>query len=68
MAPRITTEDRLIDPDEAARILGTTAGTLSVWRCTSRYSLAYVKVGRRVRYRLFDIERFIEARTVCPTA
>ena len=24
--------------------------TLAVWRCTQRYALPYVKVGRKVRY------------------
>jgi excisionase family DNA binding protein len=49
---------------EAAEILGVTPGTLSVWRCTRRYPLPYVKVGRSVRYRMADLEAFIESRTV----
>jgi len=64
MKTKLTTDDRLIDPDEAAKILGTTPGTLSVWRCTKRYPLRYIRVGRRVRYRLADIEAFIESRAV----
>jgi len=54
----------LLDENRAAEILGITAGTLSVWRCTKRYDLKYVRVGRAIRYRLADIERFIESRTV----
>lgn len=57
-------EDRLIDPSDVAEMLGTTTGTLSVWRATRRYPLAYVKVGRSVRYRLSDVQAFIESRTV----
>jgi hypothetical protein len=53
-----------VDEKQAAEILGVTAGTLSVWRCTRRYPLPYVKIGRAVRYRMADIERFIESRTV----
>jgi predicted DNA-binding transcriptional regulator AlpA len=56
--------DRLLDADEAAKMLGTTTGTLSVWRCTQRYDLPWVKIGRRVRYRLSAIQRFVESRTV----
>jgi hypothetical protein len=54
----------LVDEKITAEILGVTAGTLSVWRCTRRYDLPYVKVGRAVRYRMEDIQRFIEQRTV----
>ena len=44
--------DRLINDAEAAEYLDTTTSTLAVWRCTGRYDLPYVKVGRNVRYRL----------------
>jgi hypothetical protein len=57
---------RLLNEDEAAAHLGVTPGTLSVWRCTKRYALAYIKCGRLVRYRLEDLERFIETRRVKP--
>lgn len=59
-----TKNDRLMDPAEVAELLGTTTGTLSVWRCTRRYHLPYVRVGRRVRYRRADVENFIAERTV----
>jgi len=54
----------LVDEKVAAEILGVTPGTLSVWRCTRRYNLDFVKVGRAVRYRVKDLERFISDRTV----
>jgi len=54
----------LVDEKVAAEILGVTAGTLSVWRCTRRYPLPYTKIGRAVRYRVEDLERFIHDRTV----
>lgn len=50
----------LLTPAEAAKILGVTIGTLAVWRCTARYPLSFVKIGRRVKYRLADINNFIE--------
>ena len=49
---------------QAANILGVTEDTLAVWRCTKRYPLSYIKIGRKVFYRLTDIEAFIESRTV----
>ena len=59
--------DTLMTPTETAERLGVTPGTLAVWRCARRYSLGYVKVGRCVRYRASEVERFIEAGTVEPT-
>jgi hypothetical protein len=36
---------RLLTEDEAADILGVTPQTLSVWRCTKRYPLPFIKAG-----------------------
>jgi len=54
----------LLTAQQTAELLGVNAGTLAVWRCTRRYDLPYVKCGRSVRYRLADIEAFIESRTI----
>ncbi|MBU4270380.1 MAG: helix-turn-helix domain-containing protein [Planctomycetes bacterium] len=54
----------LVDEKVASEILGLAPGTLSVWRCTRRYCLPYTKIGRAVRYRVEDLEQFIESRTV----
>jgi len=54
----------LLDEKQAAEILNVTPGTLSVWRCTRRYPIPYVKVGRAVRYRLSDLETYMQSRTV----
>jgi len=59
-------EDRLLTPEEAADRLRVTAGTLSVWRCTKRYPLPFVKVGSKIFYRTSAIEAFIAAREVQP--
>ena len=53
-----------INPKEAAKILGVSVDTLAVWRCTKRYPLTYIKMGRKVFYRASDLEKFIESRTV----
>jgi len=36
---------------------------LTVWRCTGRHNLPFVKVGRRVMYRREALDRWIDART-----
>ncbi len=56
--------DPLLSEAQAAEMLNVKPGTLSVWRCTRRYSLRYVKVGRYVRYRQSDIDAFLASRTV----
>lgn len=56
--------DPLLSEEQAANQLGVKPTTLQVWRSTKRYSLAYVKVGRCVKYRASAIEAFIASRTV----
>ena len=36
----------LLDEKQVAAILNVTPGTLSVWRCTRRYPIPYLKVRR----------------------
>ena len=48
----------LLTPAEVAERLGVSAATLATWRCTKRYPLSYVKVGRLVRYRITDLDAF----------
>jgi hypothetical protein len=57
----------LLTPTEVAVCLSTTEGTLSVWRCTGRYELNFVKCGRFVRYRAEDVLLFLERRTFSRT-
>lgn len=52
----------LLDEQQAAEHLNVSPGTLSVWRSTGRYCLPFVKVGRNVRYRLSDLDAWINER------
>jgi hypothetical protein len=54
-----------LSPAETANILGVTKGTLAVWRCTKRYYLPFVRIGRKVFYRAEDVSAFVESRTFC---
>lgn len=54
---------KLLDENEAADFLTISPGTLSVWRSTQRYNIPFVKVGRRVRYRQTDLDKWLESRT-----
>lgn len=58
-------DDPLFDDPEAAAYLGLKSpDTLSVWRATKRYGIPYIKVGRNVRYRRSDLDRFLASRTI----
>jgi predicted site-specific integrase-resolvase len=56
------TKTILLTPQDVADRLGVSITTLATWRCTKRYPLAYLKVGRLVRYRMGDVEAFEMAR------
>ncbi len=55
-------QPKLLDEKQAAEHLTVSPGTLSVWRSTGRYALPFLKIGRNVRYRLDDLDRWLEAR------
>ena len=68
MKPIQLSEREFLSRQEAAEYLAqkgcpVSPGTLSLWACTGRYSLPHVKVGRLVRYRRRDIDRWLEMRT-----
>lgn len=54
----------LMNNEESAAYIGVAPGTLEVWRCTKRYNIPYIKVGRLVRYKKSSLDAFIESRTV----
>ena len=57
-------KSKLLTRAEAAEFLGVTVGTLAVWHCTGRHKIPMVKVGRSCRYRLADLEAWVESRMV----
>ena len=57
----------LLTREQAADYLGIKPQTLAAWASTKRYALPYVLIGRAVRYRRAELDRFIESRTVGAT-
>lgn len=55
--------DELLSRKEAAQYLKMSPGTLAVWDCTKRYDLKPLKLGRSVRYRRSQLDRFLERQT-----
>ena len=62
----LATHSNLLTNKQAANYLGVASNSLAVWRTTQRYPIPYVKVGRLVKYRLEDLNAFLESRTVSP--
>jgi excisionase family DNA binding protein len=54
--------DRLLGPEEVAAFLGVPLRTIYRWRSQREGPRGY-RVGRHVRYRLVDIERWLEDRS-----
>jgi hypothetical protein len=57
-------DGQMLNCAQAAQAIGTNPATLSVWRCTKRTIIPYVKIGRRVVYRVGDLKQFMAERTV----
>ena len=55
---------KLLNTKQAAEYLGINRDTLAVWRCNKTYTLRYVKVGHLVKYRINDLDDFINQRIV----
>ena len=59
--------DPLLDETEAATVTGVSTKTLRTWRSRGRLSTdgvpapCFLKIGRSVRYRLSDLQVFVEA-------
>jgi len=53
----------LVDEKEGATILGVTPRTLQVWRSTGRYAIAFLMVGRLVKFRRRALENGIKSHT-----
>lgn len=55
--------DKLLNSQQTSDYLGITKDTLAVWRTTKRYPIPYIKVGHLIKYKLSDLERWLDSRT-----
>jgi excisionase family DNA binding protein len=55
--------DKLVTRQEAAELLQLKPQTLAAWGMQAQH-LPFVRVGKAIRYRLSDVEAFIERHTV----
>jgi predicted DNA-binding transcriptional regulator AlpA len=64
--PALTTQTPLLTPDEAAAWLRSSERTLERWRGEGA-GPRFVRLGRRVVYRLADLETWIDRQTQRPS-
>lgn len=57
--------DKLLSAGKTADILGLKESTLAQYRWRGDKRLPWVKLGKSIRYKLSDIEDYIERSTVC---
>lgn len=50
----------LMTSRDAAVYIGVKINTLTVWRMTNRYGLPFVKLGKVIRYRKSDLDKWID--------
>ena len=55
--------NQLLSRRQAAEYLGVKENTLAIWACNKRYNLPVVKVGRLCKYRVSDLDNFLNERT-----
>lgn len=53
----------LLSRKQAAQYLGLKPQTLALWACKHTHNLPYVKIGSSVKYKLDDLNKFIEDNT-----
>jgi hypothetical protein len=55
-----------VDPSKAATLLSSTYSSLEKDRATGHMGVPYVKAGRRVIYRLADLDEWLKANQITP--
>lgn len=54
----------LLTREQAAKYLGVSVSALAAWACNKRYNLPMIKVGRLAKYRIQDLDEFINRNTI----
>lgn len=54
----------VLTPEQAAAYLGINEHTLACWRSNRQQRIPFLKIGSRVKYRLKDLEAWVESRLV----
>lgn len=53
---------KYLTPKELSKYLEISTQTLAIWRTNKTYPLPYIKVGGRVRYKIEDVQNWLDSR------
>ena len=67
-AQTTATEPLAVDSNTAANLLNSTNSSLEKDRATGHMGVPYVKAGRRVIYRLADLDEWLTANRIVPSS
>jgi hypothetical protein len=56
------TKSKFLNTNQAAAHIGVEPQTLSLWRATGRHVIKFYKIGRKVAYRIEDLDAWLESR------
>lgn len=60
----INLNNHLMNQKTAAAYLGTTVGSLNVWRATGKHKIPYIRWGHCIRYRKEDLDAWINVHSL----
>jgi hypothetical protein len=62
--PLFLDQEKMLSRKEAAAFLGLKENTLAVWASTKRYRIPMFKIGKYIRYKISDLQQFIDTNKV----
>lgn len=57
-------KEKMLSRKEAAEFLGLRENTLAIWAIKKRYDLPMYKVGKNIKYKITDLQRFQEGQSI----
>jgi hypothetical protein len=57
-------KEKMLSRKEAAEFLGLRENTLAIWAIKKRYDLPMYKVGKNIKYKITDLRKFQEGRSI----
>jgi hypothetical protein len=57
-------KEKMLSRKEAAEFLGLRENTLAIWAIKKRYDLPMYKVGKNIKYKITDLQKFQEGQSI----
>jgi hypothetical protein len=60
----LASKEKMLSRKEAAEFLGLRENTLAIWAIKKRYDLPMYKVGKNIKYKITDLQKFQEGQSI----